>query len=220
MREVGVGEIDLVLRQRPFDRRRGRLAAGLLAGRGGLGRARGEFGLVLGPLTRVALFRPRLDPRARLRELGQTLLAQGQLLGNRHAVGNVGLIRRLGPRQQIHHLGFQLRLELARVFPRKCAVTAGVGVDLRPVEADRSQFQNPHLAREQQNPNEQPLDLLEKPPPKRGDRVVVGVVVGGDVAERHAVVSCALQLAARKPPGRVAVNQNAQQHSGVMRRRA
>ncbi len=44
-----VGEIGLVLRQRPFDRRRGRLAAGLLAGRGGFGRARGEFGLVLGP---------------------------------------------------------------------------------------------------------------------------------------------------------------------------
>ena len=44
--------------------------------------ARGEFGLVLGPLTLVALARPRLDPRARLRELGQTLLAQGQLFAN------------------------------------------------------------------------------------------------------------------------------------------
>ena len=79
---VLVGEIGLVLRQRPFNRRRGRLAAGLLAGRGGFGRARGEFGLVLGPLTLVALARPRLNPRARLRELGQTLLAQGQLFGS------------------------------------------------------------------------------------------------------------------------------------------
>jgi hypothetical protein len=67
---VRVGEIDLVLRQQPFDSRRGRLAAGLLAGRGGLGRARREFGLVLGPFTLVALARLRLDPRARLRELG------------------------------------------------------------------------------------------------------------------------------------------------------
>ena len=165
MREFGVGEIDLVLRQRPFDRRRRRLAAGLLAGRGGLGLALGEFGRVLGPLALVALFRPRLDLRARFRKLGQTLLAQGQLFGNRHAVGDVGLIRRLGARQQIRHLGFQLRLEVARVVPRQRAVAAGVGVDLRAVKADRSQFQNPHLAREQQNPNEQRLDLLEKPPP-------------------------------------------------------
>ena len=51
-----------------------------------------------GPLALVALFRPRLDLRARLRELGQTLLAQGQLLGNRQAVGDVGLVLRLGAR--------------------------------------------------------------------------------------------------------------------------
>ena len=112
-----------------------------------------------------------------------------------------------------------MRLKLARVVPRQRAVAAGAGVDLRAVKADRSHLQHAHLARQQQNPNEQPLDLLEKPPPEHGDRVVVGVVVGGDVAERHAVVSCALQLAARKHPRGVAVNQNAQQHSGVMRRR-
>ena len=175
---------------------------------------------MLGPLALVSLFRPRLDLRARLRELGQTLLAQGQLFGNRHAVGDIGLVGRLGARQQIRHLGFQLRLELARVLPRKRAVTAGVGVDLRAVEADRSHLQHAHLAREQQHADEQPLDLLEKAPPKRGDRVVVGVVVGGDVAERHAVVSRPLKLAARKHPGGVAVNQNPQQHPGMVRRRA
>ena len=175
---------------------------------------------MLGPLALVSLFRPRLDLRARLRELGQTLLAQGQLFGNRHAVGDIGLVGRLGARQQIRHLGFQLRLELARVLPRKRAVTAGVGVDLRAVEADRSHLQHAHLAREQQHADEQPLDLLEKAPPKRGDRVVVGMVVGGDVAERHAVVSRPLKLAARKHPGGVAVNQNPQQHPGMVRRRA
>ena len=82
MRKVLVSEIDLVLRQRPFAWRRRLLAARLLAGRGGLDLARGEFGLVLGPLALVSLFRPRLDLPARLRELGQTLLAQGQLFGN------------------------------------------------------------------------------------------------------------------------------------------
>ena len=105
------------------------------------------------------------------------------------------------------------------MLPRKRAVTAGVGVDLRAVEADRSHLQHAHLARKQQHADEQPLDLLEKAPPKRGDRVVVGVVVGGDVAERHAIVSRALELAARKHPGGVAVNQNPQQHPGMVRRR-
>jgi hypothetical protein len=106
------------------------------------------------------------------------------------------------------------------VLPRQRAVTAGAGVYLRAVEADRAHLQNAHLARKQQHADEQPLDLLEKAPPKRGDRVVVGVVVGGDVAERHAVVSRPLQLAARKHPGGVAVNQNPRQHPGMVRRRA
>src|SRR5271165_2746623 len=69
-------------------------------------------------------------------------------------------------------------------------------------------------------PERTALDLLEKAPSERGDRVVVWVVVGGDVAERHAVVSRPLQLAARKHPRRVAVNQNPQQHPGMVRRRA
>ena len=175
---------------------------------------------MLGPLALVALFRPRLNLRARLRELGQTLLAQGQLVGNRQAVGDVGLVLRLGARQQVRHLGLQLRLELARVLPRQRAVTAGVGVYLRAVEADRAHLQHAHLARKQQHTDEQPLDLLEKPPPERGDRVVVGVVVGGDVAERHAVVSRPLQFAAGKHPRRIAVNQDAQEHPGRVRRRA
>ena len=63
----------------------------------------------------VALFRPRLDLRARLRELHDAS-RRGQLFGNRHAVGDVGLVLRLGARQQIRHLGLQLRLELAQVL--------------------------------------------------------------------------------------------------------
>jgi len=51
---------------------------------------------------------------------------------------------------------------------------AGVGVDLRAVERNRSHFQHAHLARQQQHLNEQRFDLLQKPPPERSDRVVSG----------------------------------------------
>jgi hypothetical protein len=57
-------------------------------------------------------------------------------------------------------------------------VPTSVGVDLRTVEPDRAHLQHAHLTRKQQHLNEQPLNLLEKPPPKRRDRVVVGMIVG------------------------------------------
>jgi hypothetical protein len=49
--------------------------------------------------------------------------------------------------------------------------------------------------------------LLEKPPPKRGNGVVVWMFVCRDEAERHQVVCCPLQRAARKHPGCVALGE-------------
>ena len=215
-----VGEIDLIVRPRPLGRRLRRLAAGLLARGRRLGRARRELGLMLGLLARVALLGARFDLRPRLGDLAQALLAPRQFVGDRHAVGNVRRIRRFGLGHQIGHFGLQLRLDLARMLIRQRAVPAGVGVDLRAVERHRAHLQHAHLARQQQHLNEQRLDLLEKPSPERRDRVVVGMIVGRDEAERHRVIGRPLQLAARKHARRIAVNQNAQQHARVIRRRA
>jgi hypothetical protein len=111
------------------------------------------------------------------------------------------------------------RLDLAGMLMRQRAVAAGVGVDLRAVEADRSHLQHAHLARQQQNLNEQSFDLFEKPPPERRDRVVVGMIVGRDETERHRVVRRPLQLPAREYARRITVHQHAQHHSGMVRRR-
>ena len=102
---------------------------------------------------------------------------------------------------------------------RQRAVAAGVGVDFRAVEADRSHLQHAHLTRQQQNLNEQRFDLFEKPPPERRDCIVVGMIVGRDETKRHRVVRRPLQLPAREYARRVTVNQHAQQHSGMVRRR-
>jgi hypothetical protein len=168
----------------------------------------------------VTFLRTRLDHGLRFRDLGKTRLAPRQFLRDRHAIRRIRLVRRLGLRQQIGHLGLQLRLDLARVLIGQRAVTAGIGVDLGPVEPHRAHLQNAHLARQKQNLDEKRLDLLQKPPPERRDRVVIGVFVRRDEAERHAVVRRPLQLAARKYPRRIAINQKTQQKRRVIRRRA
>jgi hypothetical protein len=93
-------------------------------------------------------------------------------------------------------------------------------VDLRAVQRDRPHLQNAHLPRQQQNLNEKRLDLFQKPPAERRDSVVVGMIVGGDEAERHAVIGRPLELATRKNARRVAVDQQSKQHRGMVRRRA
>ena len=132
----------------------------------------------------MAFFGARLDLRACFGDLAQTLLAPRQFVGNRHAIGNVRRVRRLGFGHQLGDLRLQLCLDLARVFIRQCAVPAGVGVDFRAVEPDRPHVQHAHLARQQRHLNEQPLDLLEKSSPERRNRVMVGMIVGRNEAER------------------------------------
>ena len=92
--------------------------------------------------------------------LRQPLLTPRQFLGDRHAVRDIRLIRRLGLRHQIGHFGLQLRLDLARVLIRQRAVPAGVGVDLGAVQRHRAHLQHAHLAGQQQHLHEQRLDLL------------------------------------------------------------
>src|SRR5271165_550187 len=64
--------------------------------------------------------------------------------------------------------------------------------------------------------DEQRLDLLQEPPPKGGDRVVVGMLVAGNEAERHRVIRGPFQVAAGKHPGGVTIYQDAQQHGRVI----
>ena len=89
----------------------------------------------------------RLDLRARLSDFPQALLAPRQFFGDRHPVGNVRGVRRLGFGQQCSHFGLQLRFDPAGVLIGKRAMPAGVGVDLRAVQRDRAHhLQNAHLA--------------------------------------------------------------------------
>jgi hypothetical protein len=133
---VLVGQIDLIAGPGTRRRRGGRLAAGLLAARLGLGLARRDLGFILRLLAGKALAGARLDLNACLGKLFQSFLAPLQFLRDRHPVGYIRLVCRLGLGQQLFHLGLQLRLQLARMLIRKRAMSARIGVDLGPVCPD------------------------------------------------------------------------------------
>ena len=220
MREVFVGQVDLILGTGPGRRRLRRSAARLAARRLRLRRAGAHLRFMLGLLARKALLGPRLDLRLGRGDAGQALRAPGQLFRHRHPVRHIRGIGGLRQRHQLGDLGLQLRFELARMLIGQRAVPAGVGVDLGAVQRHRAQLEQPGLPRQHQDLDEQPFDLREKPAPERGDGVVVGMIVGGDEAERHRIVSGALELAAREHPRGVAVDQKPQQHARVIRGRA
>ena len=166
---------------------------------------------MLGCLPLETLLGAGFNLGAGLGKLRQTCLAARQLIGDRHAVRNFGRIRSLGLHHQVGHFGLQLLFDLAGMLVGQRAVPAGVGVDLRPVQCHRAHLEHAHLARQLQHPHKQLFDLLEKAPPKRRDRIVVGMLVRRDEPERHRIVGRALQPAARKPPRRISVHQDAQQ---------
>ena len=137
----------------------------------------------------------------------QAFLAARQLGGQVQSVRRLAVVRFFGLTQQFGHLGLDLRFEFVGVFPAQGLVPGGVGLDLGAVEADLAQFQTAHLLGDQQNLHEQRRQLWQKPFAKGGNRIVIGMIVGGDVPEGHRVVGRLLQFTAGKNAGRVAVKQ-------------
>jgi hypothetical protein len=74
------------------------------------------------------------------------------------------------------------------VFPAQSPVLGGVGVNLGPIETDLAEFQDTHLLGNEQNLNEERLQLRKKPLAEGGDRIVVGMIVGSNVAKSDRIV--------------------------------
>jgi len=66
-------------------------------------------------------------------------------------------------------------------------MSAGVGMDRRPIERDCAQLQHTHLARQQQHLDEQRFDLRQKALSETGDGVVSGWSF--DAMKRNATLS-------------------------------
>ena len=193
-----------------------RLAAGPLR----LLLARLDLGPILGLLPLVAFPRPRLDLGLGLGKALQAIRAPGQLLRYRHPVRHIRRVGRLRQRHQFLDLGLQLRFDLSGMLIRQRAVPARIGMHLGAVQRHRAQLHHAGLPGQHQKLHKQTFDLRQKAPPERGDGVMVGMVVGGNEAERHRIVSRPLKSAARKHPRGVAVDQKTQQYARMVRGRA
>jgi hypothetical protein len=96
-------------------------------------------------------------------------------------------------------------------------VPTRIGVNLRAIQRHGAELEHPHRARELQHFDEQGPQLRQEALAKGFDRVVIGMLVVGDIPKRHRVVGRSLNRPARKYLCRIAIHQ---QHRRVIRRRA
>ena len=85
----------------------------------------------------------------------------------------------------------------------------GVGMNLGSVKADVAQLEHPGHVGQQQHLHEQILQFGQERLAKGRQRVVIGVQVASDEAERHGLVGRAFQLARTEGSGGIAVEQQA-----------
>jgi hypothetical protein len=73
-------------------------------------------------------------------------------------------------------------------------------------------FSTPARCREQQHLHEELLQFGQEHAPKRGQRIVVGMLVARDETERHRLIRSALNLARTEHSSGIAIQEQAQQH--------
>lgn len=140
----------------------------------------------------------------------------GDFLRQAHAVRHRRPIRLLGQIEQRAHFGLELAFELFDMAMGQRAVPRGVGVDPGAVQADRTQAEQAHFLRHLQHLHEQTGQFVKKAAAEAGQRIVIWVGVGGDEAKGQRVMGGALDLAAGKHAGGVAIDQQRQQHRRVV----
>ena len=92
------------------------------------------------------------------------------------------------------------------------AVLAGMGGDLGPVQTDRAPPRKWVLPRHLQHLDQRRLEFRAKPAPEVGQGVVIGVQVARHITKRLGIVGGPFDRAAGKGAGRVAIDQQRQQH--------
>jgi hypothetical protein len=156
----------------------------------------------------------------RRRHRFEPCLPPGDLFGPLHAVRHGRLFGLLRPRQQGGDFFLELPFQLLDGPVRQRAVPRGIGLELRPIQADRAQLQQLHLLRQFQYLHEQTCQVVEKAPPKARQGVRVRVRTRRDKAKRHRIIRRPFDLPTREHPGGAAIDQQGQQYRRVIRRAA
>ena len=152
-------------------------------------------------------------------KLGFQGFAPGQFCGQplwvlAFGVGGLGLCG------QLCDVGGELGPQFAGAIVAHRAYLRGVGVDLGAVDRHRAEPQQAGFARQQQNLHEGRLERSFVGAAEDGDRIVIGVQVGGDEPHRDVAVGRPLDPAGRKDAVGVAVNQQRQHQPGMILRLA
>ena len=85
---------------------------------------------------------------------------------------------------------------------------------LGPIQADGPQFQYARLLGQQEYLHEELFQLGQERAPKCGQRIVIGMQIACDEAKGHRLIGSSLNLARTEYPGRIPIEQQAQQHFG------
>lgn len=168
----------------------------------------GGFQLLLGLPLQFCLGLP---------EALQSALRAGQFSGQR--IGRLALaptlvllligMLRLG--KQPSHGFFPVLLPLRQSLVGYGATGAGISHDLGAVDGYVAELHQSRFLAQPQRLYEQAGKRVQVLPPKGGDGIVIGVLVGGQIAECHIVMGGAFDPAGTGHPDAIAIEQQARQ---------
>ena len=107
--------------------------------------ARGELALILGLLLSCTLGGTGLDLFACHADGRKPRFTPSKLLGNIQRIGDRHIVGLFGQQQQLAHLLAELLFELERVPVRDGGVLGGVGFNLRAIQGNRAELEQPEL---------------------------------------------------------------------------
>ena len=100
---------------------------------------------------------------------------------------------------QLLHFELQLGDEFARALVTDGGVFAGIGLHLGPVHADRAHAGKPELLGQLQHGDEGGLEGRPVGRAKDADGIVIGMMIGAEVAHRHVAVRGRFDRARTEP---------------------
>src|SRR6266699_5963747 len=113
-------------------------------------------------------------------------------------------------REQLLDLGSQLRLHLQQTLVADRVVPGGISMDLGPIQTDRPQFQHARLLCQQQHLHKEVLQFGQERAPKRGQGIMIRMLVACDETEWHCLIRGTLDLTRTEHTSRIAIEKQAQ----------
>jgi len=220
MQGLLVGQIDLIFRPHAGFRRLGSATLRLFTRLFCFLLAIGHFLIIFGPLASMALLGTLLDLDFCLCYRFQSIAPAKEFLGDIKMLGLIANVGRFGPAHQFFDFPFQALFETNRIRVAERRVLGGIGFDLRAIQTHVSKCEQTHLGRKDQYLGKKRLQFAEKPATKMGDRVVIWLLIGRDIAKSDGVPGGFFEPTRRERACRIPIEEKRDQHRGMVSGRA